>query len=156
MHAARWYGWQILMGDGVAVSLAALAGAVRNDAGASALGFASSLAYLGASPLIHSSHGPSWRVLGSLGLRLGLPTAGLFIGFVAARRCAFNSGGCDGALVGAGLGILSAMAIDAALLAHEDVRIGADGEAVAWMAPFVVPSVFMGGEQLVLGVRGAL
>jgi hypothetical protein len=156
LHATRWYGWQNLMGDGIALSFGALAVAIDADGASNALGSVSSLVYLGASPLIHSSHGEAGSVFGSLGLRFGLPTAGLLIGFAVARGCSFYPGGCDDALRGASVGVVSAMAIDAALLAHEDVCTGPDGEQVSRTAPFLMPGVFIGREQLLLGVHGVL
>lgn len=50
------------------------------------------LGYFGASPMVHAMHGNHGRALGSLGLRIGLPTAGVLVGMaVAAPRCARES-----------------------------------------------------------------
>lgn len=66
-----WYGWQILVADGVNVGLLLIAGRELGPvSGVNLLG------YLGSGPLIHAYHRRSGRAYGSLALRAGAPLLG--------------------------------------------------------------------------------
>lgn len=103
----QWYGGQTLMVDLISVPLVAVSG----------LGVAG---YLVGAPLIHFAHDNPGRALGSIGLRIWLPVLGGLIG----KSPSSGGGGIlsvdDGALIGAGLGIVSAWLIDSLVLAYED------------------------------------
>ncbi len=100
---SHWYGWQTLTADG-----ATLLGTAA--AGPAGLG-----AYFVASPIIHLAHGRGWAALGSLGLRVGLPFAGLYAGGALSHGDSYA-----GPVVGVLVGAVAASAIDAAFLARED------------------------------------
>lgn len=116
----EWYGWQNLVLDGSAISLIALAAASDT----SALSVAGMLTYVVGSPIVHWTHGNVGTGFGSLGMRVGA-----FATFVGGSiACASNSldgsssndGGCAVAVVGLLL-IPASMAVDAAVLAYDDI-----------------------------------
>ncbi len=73
---ARWYGWQTLLADGASGLLVGVAVATETE---TLLPFAA-LGYLLGAPVIHEAHPNSGsRSLVSLGMRLGLPVAGVLI-----------------------------------------------------------------------------
>lgn len=112
----EWYGWQILITDGVAIS-GIVAGVAADSESLTTLG----VFYMGG-PVVHWSHGYSGRGWESLGLRLGLPLVGALAGVgVASAATECHGFGClGGAPVGAGVGALGAMALDVTCLAWED------------------------------------
>jgi hypothetical protein len=111
----RWYGWQTLIADGVSLVTAPLIVGI--------------ITYPIAAPLVHAAHG-RWESAGaSLGIRvvapLGLALLGGTISFLALGG---GHGGelaglaaVPGAVVGGALGVVSAIVIDAAVLAREPV-----------------------------------
>jgi len=86
--------------------------------------------YLLGAPMIHGIHGHGLRALGSLGIRLGLPTAGLLVGALIActgHYCVGNSNELNlpeaspvPIYLGLGLGGLGAIAIDAFHSAYDE------------------------------------
>lgn len=123
----RWYGYQPLVADGVALSLFAASVATYepmpcglfedcarpdNTASSSFL-IAGALVYAFASPTIHALHGHWGKAGGSLGLRLGAPLVGLAVGSATTAEA--------GALT-ASLGALAAMVVDDVFLARETIR----------------------------------
>ena len=126
----HWYGWELGIADGGSLAIIATGFglAISNDGDRNAsddaaftivqVGLAG---YLALAPVLHVVHGrPVLRVLGSVGLRIGLPLAGAALGAAAMSGCnSSDSWGtsCQAAGAGAGmlLGIVGAMAIDAAL-----------------------------------------
>lgn len=77
--------------------------------------------YLLGGPVVHAAHGNWGRALGSLGLRSGAPILGAVLG-VGLEDCKGSDAcGLAGAAVGVTLGMGAAIAIDAAVLAHEEV-----------------------------------
>jgi hypothetical protein len=130
--ATRWYGWQTLLSDGLAVVATPLL---------PPLGIG--LYFLGA-PTVHLAHVNGWGILGSLGVRIVAPTIGYFIGAAAAEGCTGLlcevEGGAWGALVGAGI----AAVVDAAFIAREQVPVE---KKTATIAPLVMPGrVGIGGS----------
>jgi hypothetical protein len=119
----RWYGWQTLTTDGLALGLTVATAALSDGnefpvpLAVLALG-----TYVLGGPLVHFTHRHDGKGLLSLILRVGLPalTGG---GLILATNC--NPNECLGGgllLIGGGvLGITAASAIDAAAIAREDV-----------------------------------
>jgi hypothetical protein len=127
----RWYGWQVVIADGLSIGLlgAGLAVASSTDGsdsgGASISNMLFSLAlfgYLGGAPVLHAFHErPAMRVVGSLGLRVGLPLVGAGLGLAIANCGSSNDGSfgdfCELGAVSLGvmIGLATAMVTDAAL-----------------------------------------
>jgi hypothetical protein len=123
----HWYGWQTLAADGASLAALTLVVALstqdrsRNVGNLSGLAWFGALGYELAPGIIHFVHRNPGRGFASMGLRLGLPLAGAFLGASAASGC---SGGfaCEAGGVGLGalVGMTGAIAIDAAVLAYDD------------------------------------
>lgn len=111
----RWYGWQTLLAD----------------ASTPLLAFAAPEAMLGGyllgAPIVHAAHERWGAAVLSLGLRVGLPLAGAALGSAGANcpHKEYDSSWCGFAevLFGASLGIVAAIAIDAAALSYETVPV---------------------------------
>ena len=121
-----WYGYQTLIVDGASLGLILGGAAIANHPGSSDSGgsvaLAGGIGYVLGAPVVHWMHGRIGPGFGSLGLRVGLPLAGLFWGAVIGA--AVNSRNDDAILAaGAGIGFVGGMAgamlLDAALLAYE-------------------------------------
>ncbi len=124
-----WYGWQILLLDGAAATVAGV-GAAKSDEGTFYVGLGSYLLLDG--PLVHLLHGNGRSALRSLGLRTGL---GLGTGLLAAaigglydteQAGAAGRSGCGtgadiayGAAAGLANGLVAATIFDVALLGFE-------------------------------------
>jgi len=123
----RWYGWQTLVADAGAVGLfglAAFAGGDRDSTAAVAVGLIGLSTYLAGGPIIHAAHGHSGKAGISVALRVGLPVLAWAIGFgVGSNSChyAYDHEGCptDYAAVATLFGVFTGVALDAALLGHE-------------------------------------
>jgi hypothetical protein len=120
-----WYGYQTLSADGLAITMTGLGvkAAIHEggfDDGSSHttskfLLIGGAMGYLFASPTIHALHG-HW---GKAGASLGLRTAPIALG-----AGIFAMGGESGQSVGASVlivGILTALVVDSALVANENV-----------------------------------
>jgi hypothetical protein len=121
----RWYGWQTLITDGAAFAMLVGAGATSNNENSSgALLAASGLTYALGGPIVHWAHLHGGIGAASLGLRLGLPVGlglvGLAIG--SAVGDGKDYAGIAGAALGFVVGFPAAIALDAAVLAREDVE----------------------------------
>lgn len=140
------YGWQIALAD-----VASTAIIFTHGTNTTATGL---LAYALAGPVIHGAHGQGGRALVSAGLRVGLPVISALAWNAIAQsstRCApddFDCGDTTGAaLLGFGLGVLTAMVIDDSLLAGP---VKAKQPArVTW-----VPEVAATPQRVTLGVLG--
>ncbi|MBL8720715.1 MAG: hypothetical protein JNL79_32310 [Myxococcales bacterium] len=70
-------------------------------------------------PIVHLSYGEPLRALGSLGLHVGLPVLGGFVGAMSERGCAPRDTGLPcgtvGAFVGGTLGMVAASVLDLVL-----------------------------------------
>lgn len=121
-RADDWYGYQTLAADGAATGL--LFGGIVTHKNVSKTFFALSAAtYLVASPVIHGANEEPGRALGAFGLRIAAPASFGFLGLLigAASDTRGNWGvPLAGAVIGFGLGVITAMAIDAAALARHD------------------------------------
>jgi hypothetical protein len=119
----RWYGYQTLTLDGVALGVTAAGVAQKSTLPAVGL-----VTYVVGAPIVHVVHGHGIKALADLGLRVGAPIggalAGAIIGVAVLPRSADAFDGLAnmyyGFVVGGLLGIGSAVAVDAAFLARED------------------------------------
>lgn len=107
----RWYGWQVLVVDGVSLLVATPALPPLGVAG-----------YVLGAPIVHAAHGSWGTAAGSVGLRVGLPLLGAFVGSEGLDRGSCREL-CVGGVIGAGAGILTAIALDAAALSWETVPV---------------------------------
>lgn len=117
----HWYGWQNLLVDAAALAVASVAvSGVDDDSGGGA-GVAFLGIYLLGGPIVHFAHGQLESGLASFGLRSGLPSVGGMLGCAALSEVPVDLGCYVGVVLGVGLGILTAIIIDAAVLAYEEV-----------------------------------
>jgi hypothetical protein len=117
----RWYGWQTLIVDGTSlVLMPSLAGHTESVTPLVVGG----VGYAAVAPSIHALHGSYGTSAGSLAMRASLP----FIGGAVGRSTADCSGGyldfCPWLeeIIGMWVGAVSAAALDASLLAWEDIE----------------------------------
>jgi hypothetical protein len=115
-QGTRWYGWQTLVTDGVALFLATTASSDRT----SSLGVPALMTYGLGGPIVHLAHGRPGAAFGSFAARAGLPLVGFGVGMVA------QGGQCGEfcilpVLLGMA-GIPAAIALDAAVIAREPVK----------------------------------
>lgn len=120
---SRWYGWQTLLVDGAAIALA-VASPNTPAAGYGAFGV-----YALGGPLVHVMHGRAGIGAADLGVRvggpfvLGLAGMGLELATTDPSSCSgFCFRGLAGFAIGAFIGYVSAIVIDAAVFAREQVR----------------------------------
>ena len=123
-RASRWYGWQNLAADGAALALVATAISLEQRQGSpsSALAYGALGTYALGGPIIHLIHQNYGRSAASVGMRVGGPIVLGALG-AAAEDCGNHGGefcGLGGALLGASLGVVAAVAVDAAVLAYDD------------------------------------
>jgi hypothetical protein len=119
----RWYGYQIMLTD--LASIVCLASS-RDTQYFGAMGF------LAVPAVIHGVHHNTSMAIASPLLRVGLPIAGMLIG-VSSENCPHNTSsddgdvcGLGGALLGLGIGLLTAMIVDYSQATSEEVpRFGA-------------------------------
>ena len=161
---SQWYGWQTLIVDGSWIVGGPLLASVSAESGAALIlgGY-----FLGP-PIVHWAHGQVGRGFADLGIRVGAPVVLGTVGYLV-----FTGGGSNGSydalagavgiLLGAGLGIVAAIVVDAAALAYEPADDD-DDEAVrrsprrnallpATIVPMFAPRTEGGA---VLGVSGTL
>ncbi len=128
---SRWYGWQTLLADGSALLLASEA---------------SVPVYVLGGPVIHWAHGNGWRGVGSLSLRVGAPVV-----FAAALVSTCDGGGeygCLGeAILGVVFGVVTAVAVDAAVLARDTVVVEEDDVSFTVGPARVTPAVSFTDSQ---------
>jgi hypothetical protein len=109
---SEWYGWQTLIIDGVAVASLPLAYY------SPPVIIGSLTAYTLGPPIVHLAHGKVGTAFGSLGLRVGMPLVGAFVGQFFGHT---GEWGNTGAYVGGLVGAIGAQVIDATVLTFEDV-----------------------------------
>lgn len=124
----EWYGWQTLTLDGATfvVAVAGSAAAKSPIPGLLACGF-----FVVSGSIVHGFRGRGSAALTSLALRAGIPAAGTLLGgligfvFTSGETNSAVGSGVFGALfggaIGGGLGVLTASALDAALLGYQTV-----------------------------------
>jgi hypothetical protein len=162
------YSGHVLLADGATLVLATVGGVIAGNgapAGETLLALAAGT-YALVPPIIHWSRGNVGKGFGSLGLRLGVPVvSGLGLGFLGAiavgavsdfSRLGVAYGGFFGGSIGAGLGAITAMVLDASMLAKEDVDPLATDLKTAKRKPSLLtirPSATWerGGGKLLLG-----
>lgn len=132
-RADEWYGYQTLAADGAATSL--LVGAAVADGGArKGLFIVSATTYIVASPIIHAANGREGAAFGALGLRLVAPVAfgllGILVGTAGDHRGSWGAP-LVGGLIGLGVGVVTAMAIDAAALARKESPVAQGASALS-------------------------
>ncbi|MBK6533452.1 MAG: hypothetical protein IPF99_28835 [Deltaproteobacteria bacterium] len=132
----HWYGWQILIVDLAAITLASASLGVGSTTGYYTAG---GLQLLGG-PIVHWSHGRVGAGFGSLGLRLLVPVAAGVLGSMK---------GTTGLLVGASLGSLAAIVVDIAALANEPAQARPAARVGAWS-----PTIALTPREFGLGVVG--
>lgn len=109
----RWYGWQTLVLDGVAIVTTPIVPALG-------VGI-----YMFAPPLVHVGHGRPLVGLGDFGLRVGAPLGGALAGGLVAAAADCKGEFCvlGGAAIGFFVGLVTAVTIDAAVLARKHVPV---------------------------------
>jgi hypothetical protein len=150
-----WYGWQTLVVDGAAFSTL-LIGAVANgssgsgDGGSTLVGIGL-LGYEFGPGIVHFVHRNPGRGFASFGVRLGLPLAGAVLGASLSSNC--DGYRCEEGGAGAGLilGMLGAIALDAAVFAYDTRKPPPRGTTTTLMP---VASLLPGRAWL--GVAGSL
>jgi hypothetical protein len=136
----RWYGYQTLAVDAVALGVLALA-VEGDDSEVAWLGLG--LAVAGPA-MVHATHGRTSAAVGSSLLRLGAVAAGLSIG-AALETCgpeAHSTCRVEGAMIGALVGWGTAAVIDGVVVARER------------RAPRVVPTFATTGDGVRVGLGG--
>jgi hypothetical protein len=122
----EWYGWQTLSADAASLLLAigAIAGSQSSGEVASAMGVTSLGMYAFGAPITHFAHGNPVRGVGSFVMRGGLPFIFGAVG-MGLEDCPSDADFCGlgGAVLGGFVGILTAIAADAALLSYEEVPV---------------------------------
>jgi hypothetical protein len=147
--AGRWYGGQILIVDGAAVTLIAIGALSRVDqpvrGSIVVAGFAG---YLLGPPLVHVLHGNVGKAFGSFGARYFLPGLGVMLG-ITVGQCWADSR-CNGAPAVAGglAGLGAALVLDVGVMAFE--RAPKPRPAGTRITPTLAPS----RNGLTLGVAG--
>jgi hypothetical protein len=145
----HWYGAPILIADAAAAGAILASVYFRSDTliGAGLVSFA------GVPPVVHALHRRGGRGLGSLGLRLGLPIVGAFIGggLVDRSKCHIEDDGCvlAGVLTGAGIGMALAAIADQ-FLAFDRHETRAKPSAFA-----IAPTLSVGRTGGSVGLAGA-
>jgi hypothetical protein len=151
----RWYGWQTLTTDAVAVSL--LLSGVGPDANLTALEVGMGTFGLGG-PIVHVAHGRPVIAAASFLARVALPTAGYFVG-EAVQNCHHETSEEDemscapiGSILGGLLGVAIASGIDAAVFANEDVKPERPSSSAGLT---VSPAIAVTTRAASVGVSGA-
>lgn len=114
----RWYGSQTLASDAIATGM--LLTAASSESGG--LATLSLVTYLLVPPVIHGAHGQAGMSFASFGIRLSFPLLGMTVGSASADCGGEDKEmfcGLSEAMLGFGVGALSAMVIDGAFLAWE-------------------------------------
>jgi hypothetical protein len=138
----RWYGWQTLATDGAAIALlvgtaSAAAAADLSEGPLLTTGYTLGLVtYALGGPIVHFSHGNTWRGLASFGIRVPVPL--LVIAASYEIECSGSGGACGEytVLFGASA-IIAAMVVDAAVFAFDDVPVGGAENQTLRLLPVV-------------------
>lgn len=153
----EWYGWQTLLADGATIAITGLSAKLPQTEHAYGYFFAGGY-FLGA-PLVHLMN-ENFRGAGiSLGLRLFLPLAGGLAGLGIGTATDTNSGGFDlfplgMAVLGAGIGMLTAVVLDAALIARTSPPETRSALATRPHALRIVPTFGVTPRNASAGVAG--
>lgn len=145
-----WYGWQtlIVLGSSVAVGALGVATASAGEGGRQFGAVAFALGGWGVffgGPAVHWAHGHAGRGFATMGLSLGLSTAGMLVGAYVDRESPLR-----GLLVGAYVGLFCALVVDVAALAYDDVP----PPSAARHGLRLAPDLRLSGRGGTLGVVG--
>ncbi|MGH7283824.1 MAG: hypothetical protein ACRELY_20045 [Polyangiaceae bacterium] len=162
----RWYGWQNLSSDGVALTLFVVAGETSPYGGRTLFWMNPPWAIAGASvfalggPIVHLAHGHPLRAIGSLVMRAAMSSALALPIVVGGERT--RTSGVDGgenanvydgfAAIFAIFGAAGAVAIDATIMSREEKRVVVEPQASRSFS--VVPDVAVRPGAGTLGLRG--
>jgi hypothetical protein len=160
----QWYGWQTLSADGAALGFLTLGSALASDddsdsghTGIDSFVVVGVGMYALGGPIVHAAHQNWGAAAASLGLRVGLPLAGILIGSgvdgCGAKRDP-DVCGAVGPAFGALLGIGAAIAIDAAALGYEQVPVASAATTRPPLAAISTPFVVADAHHAMLGVVG--
>lgn len=131
----EWYGWETLICDGASIVTAPILVGIGG--------------YLVCAPIVHAANGQGLKALASLGLRVGGPVVFAIAGGLieaGATDCRSYCG-LGGGIVGFGVGIVTAMVIDSAVLARKDVVKKTE-------KPTIVPTGNARADRLEFGIAG--
>jgi hypothetical protein len=159
-ETSHWYGGQILIVDGASLGGGLAAGLA--DPGTGSVLFLGG--YVLGGPIVHLAHRRPLAALGSLVLRVGAPTLGALTGYSLVRVSGGSNNDNLGNVAGAGVlggvglifGYATAIALDSAVLAHEDVPLHPDHPDLPDSAPGFTwtPSVAPVRDGAVAGIVG--
>jgi hypothetical protein len=143
----KWYGWQIIAVDAASMVLAQQGGGIGILLG---------------SPAVHAANGESKNALKALGLRTGLPLLGFVVGMaVFEDDCndTYYEDDCGmtallGGLLGASLGMVTAIVVDVAYLANKDVPVERERPRYSLFDKYQ-PTVKFVDKGAAVGVRGS-
>ncbi len=142
-EVTRWYGGYTLMTDGISLA-AALAGGLAEPEG-EALFVLAGGGYLFGAPIVHLIHGNPGRAAASWGLRAALPVAFFGVGTVIEDCAGHDFCGYGSLVIGVPLGMVAAIALDAAVLARDTEK-----RAVAF-----APTASVGPNGASIGLGGS-
>src|SRR6188768_4174874 len=146
----QWYGWQMLASDVASVALFAGGAAYANGQGvyertpplANVMVTAGIAGYALGAPALHFVHERPFVAVGSLGLRLAGPALGGLLG-VAFAECPapeateYGSCGMTQMAMGASVGALAAIILDATLLGWSSAKVEAPATPRLGFAPVI-------------------
>jgi hypothetical protein len=145
----RWYGDLTLLTDGAALALFLSSVAVNDRGTGQAVLVGSGVVYLLGAPVVHLTRPRGLAALGSLGLRLGMPAIGGFLGAQLSGLAAPNDG--DEVVIGTVLGLLggfaTAIVLDAAVVAWQPLPSSEGATAasdVRWSPSLVLTNTHAG------------
>jgi hypothetical protein len=147
----RWYGWQVMSADAVAVAAGAGTGLVVDAAGGDPSSVGSAVfagGYLLGGPTVHVLQGRYGHAAGSLALRVGGP---LLFGFIGHHLDTSDTGGSgddlgESARIGVALGTAAALLLDWSSLSWAPVETP--------RAARLVPTATAGDGRVALGLAG--
>lgn len=164
-YRRHWYGWQTLTFDGAAI----VGGIGLGELGVKRPELFWLGTYALAPPVVHLAHGRVGIAFADLGLRVAAPTATTAIGYAIACKKEGSLDDLGTCIAGMALGFVigygAAVAVDAAVLAREQVEIAPakrDDEAKAIdrekekraATLSILPDVGVGPDRASVGLRG--
>jgi hypothetical protein len=147
----RWYGWQVMSADAVAIAAGASTALVVDAAGGDPSSVGSAVfagGYLLGGPTVHALQGRYGRAAGSLALRVGGP---LLFGLVGHHLDTSDTDGSgddlgDSARIGVALGTAAALLLDWSSLSWAPIETAREAR--------VVPTATAGDGRVSLGLAG--
>jgi hypothetical protein len=126
-----WYGWQTLLADGAALGFTMGVAIGASEAPVALVG--GTTLYAVGGPTVHFAHGNVGKGFVSFGLRVGLPAVGMLSGILLELATCSGSWGCGlvGGMVGLGAGGITAIVIDASVVAYDKVPTRRSTKTVA-------------------------